>query len=56
MTFTIEKVANMVFITSDCGVIFKAWEIGEFTERKLQNAIKKISGNTRTECTFIKMF
>lgn len=56
MKFKIEKVANMVYITTDCGVVFKAWEIGEFTERKLQNAIKKISGNCTSECEFIKMF
>ena len=42
MKFKIEKVANMIFITADQDIIFKAWDITEFTERKLQNAIKKI--------------
>ena len=40
MKFKIEKVANMIFITADQDIIFKAWDITEFTERKLQNAIK----------------
>ncbi len=56
MKFKIEKVANMVFITSDCGTIFKAWDEYSFTERKLNNAMKKISsdlnGNAKFERTF----
>lgn len=55
MTFTIEKVANMIFITSDCGVIFKAWHEAEFTERKLNNQIKKINDNLTGHATFINM-
>lgn len=55
MTFTIEKVANMIFITSDCGVIFKAWHEAEFTERKLNNQIKKISDNLTGHATFNNM-
>lgn len=43
MTFKIEKVANMIFITSECGVIFKSWNEKDFTERKLKNAINRIT-------------
>ena len=35
MKFKIEKVANMIFITADQDIIFKAWDITEFTEKKL---------------------
>ena len=46
MTVKIEKIANMIFITEiSSNVIFKAWDITDFTERKLQNAINKISKN-----------
>lgn len=45
MKFTIEKVANMIFITSECGVIFNTWNETDFTERKLNNAIKRIQKN-----------
>lgn len=55
MTFTIEKVANMIFVTSDCGVVFKAWHEAEFTERKLNNQIKKINDNLTGHATFINM-
>ena len=56
MKFIIEKCANMVFITSDCGVIFKAWDERECTERKIQNAIKKISNNLNGNAEFIRKF
>lgn len=42
MKFTVERVANMIFITSECGVVFKSWMADEFTERKLKNAMNKI--------------
>ncbi|MBR6678696.1 MAG: hypothetical protein IKL58_00385 [Phascolarctobacterium sp.] len=42
MTFTLEKVSNMIFLTTDQDVIFKAWDASEFTERKLANAIRKL--------------
>ena len=45
MKFIVEKVANMVFITSDCGTVFNAWDECEFTERKLGNAMRKIEKN-----------
>lgn len=43
MKFKIEKVANMIFISSECDTIFKAWNVEEFTERKLKNAMNKLS-------------
>lgn len=56
MRFTIEKVANMIFITSDCGIVFKAWEENDFTERKLKNAIDRITKKYKNPCEFIKLF
>ena len=56
MVFKIEKVANMVCITSDCGTVFKAWDEGEFTERKLKNAIRKISDNWNGNAEFTRTF
>ena len=55
MTFTIEKVANMIFVTSECGVIFKAWNVEDFTEQKLNNTIKKISKDLNGNATFKNM-
>lgn len=52
MKFIIEKVANMVFITSDCGTIFYAWDEHDFTERKLKNAMNKISNNLNGNAEF----
>lgn len=56
MKFIIEKVANMIFITSDCGTIFNAWNECDFTERKLNNAVKKIKNCYNGEITVTKMF
>ena len=56
MKFKIEKVANMIFITADQDIIFKAWDITEFTERKLQNTIKKINGHYNGKAEFIRTF
>lgn len=56
MKFKIEKVANMIFITADQDIIFKAWDITEFTEKKLQNAIKKINGHYNGKAEFIRTF
>lgn len=43
MTYKIEKVANMIFITDDTNQIWKAWNVEDFTERKLENAKKKLA-------------
>ena len=56
MKFKIEKVANMVFITSDCDVVFYAWNVEDLTERKLNNAIKKIQNNLNDNAEFIRTF
>lgn len=56
MNFVIKKVANMVFITSDCGVVFNAWDEHEFTERKLNNAINRINKNLCGRATFERRF
>lgn len=56
MKFTIEKVANLIMITTDCGVIFKVWDEREFTERKLNNAIKRISRNLNDNAKFVRVF
>ena len=56
MTFKIEKVANMVFISTDCGVIFNAWDETEFTERKLKNAMNRISKNLNGNAQFERTF
>lgn len=54
MNFKVEKKANNVYIVADCGTIFKVWHESEFTKRKLNNAIKKISANT-TETAFFEI-
>lgn len=56
MKFVIEKVANMYFITSECGTIFNAWDEDEFTERKLKNAINKITKNLNGNAEFARTF
>ena len=56
MKFKIERVANMVFVTSDCGTIFKAWNVEDFTERKLNNTIKKITKELNGNANFIRLF
>jgi len=42
MSYTFEKIGNMVFLSGSYGIIYKAWDESEFTEKKLQNAMKKI--------------
>lgn len=56
MKFKIEKVANMVFITSDCDTIFQSWDERDFTERKLKNAVNRITKNYGGLCSFERMF
>ena len=52
-TFKIEKVANMVFITSECGVVFYAWNIEEYTERKRNNAIARLKEQYNNRVCFV---
>ena len=49
--FVIEKVANMVFISSG-EHIWRAWDETEVTERKINNAINRIS---KEHCGNIKV-
>ena len=56
MKFIIEKVSNMVFITSDCGVVFNAWDEREVTERKITNAMNKILKNLNGNAEFTRTF
>lgn len=56
MEFTLEKISNMVFLTSSCGVIFQAWDSSEFTERKYENAKKKIQKNYKEEIKITRKF
>jgi len=51
--FIIEKVANMVFITSECGVVFYAWNIEDYTERKRNNAIAKLKQQYNNNVCFV---
>lgn len=55
MKFIIEKVANMIFMTCD-DIIFYSWDEEEFTERKLNNAMKKIHACYKGTVEFIKTF
>lgn len=59
--FIIEKVANMIFLSSLDGddkpdTIFRTWDEEEFTERKLKNAMKNIQANYQYEVEFIRTF
>lgn len=56
MKFTIEKKANMIFVTSNCGTIFNAWNEKEFTERKLKNAMNKINKDLNGNAEFVRTF
>ena len=42
MTFKFQKVANMVYLVSECDVIFNSWMACDFTKRKMENAIAKL--------------
>ena len=54
--FTIEKIANMVFISTDHDIVWRAWDEREFTERKLKNAINQITKGTGGNAEFIRTF
>lgn len=45
ITFKVEHLANMVFVTDNEGQVWKAWNECEFTERKLNNYFKKLEAN-----------
>lgn len=50
--FKFERIANMVFCTSDCGVVFYSWMDYEFTKRKMQNAIARIKSQYNGKVCF----
>lgn len=41
--FKFEKVSNMIMLVDENNQVWRAWEITEFTDRKMKNAIKKNS-------------
>ena len=51
--FTIEKVSNMIFISSEFGTVFYAWDESDFTKRKLFNAIAKLKGLYNNAIEFV---
>ena len=53
MTFKIEKVANMIFITDNTDQVWKAWNVEDFTERKFNNAKKKLQSGFKNPITWI---
>ena len=55
MKFEIQKVGNMVFLVADGDVIFKAWDEFSFSERKLENAKKRIANDLNGNVTFTDM-
>ena len=55
MNFIVEKVSNMIFISSN-DQVYQAWDETEFTERKLSNAKKKIAACYRIPVTFSRTF
>lgn len=52
-TFTVEKCSNMVFITSEHGLVWYAWDFSEFTKRKLNNAIAKLKNQFNNAVCFV---
>jgi hypothetical protein len=55
MIFKVEKIANMVFISSG-ETTFKEWDIEDFTERKFENAKNKIQKCYRNKVEFVRTF
>ena len=54
-TFTLEHIANMIFLTSG-EQVWRAWDESEFTERKLNNAWKRIEKNFLGNVELVKKF
>lgn len=55
MKMEIQKVGNMVFLVGESDIVFKAWDEHSFTERKLENAKKRISRDLNGNVTFKDM-
>ena len=45
----------MIYISAN-GIVFKAWEKSEFTERKLNSVMKKLTNQYKGNATFEKTF
>lgn len=54
--FVIEKIANMVFISTEHDIVWEAWDESEFTERKLKNAMNRISKGHCGNVEFVRTF
>lgn len=54
--FKIEKIANMIMISDSIGTVYNSWGETNFTEGKLNNAIKRIEKCYKGNCEFIRMF
>lgn len=52
-TFTFERVSNMVYLTSECGLVWYAWDESEFTNRKRNNAIARIKAQFNNLVCFV---
>ena len=55
MTFKLEKIANMIFLSTE-DMVWEAWEETEFTERKLKNRWKRIESNLCGNCVLVRTF
>lgn len=56
MELILEKVANMIFLSTKNDVIFRTWYDHEFTERKFNNAMKKIQACYKDPIKVIRTF
>lgn len=54
--FIFEKVSNMIFLSSEYGIVWYAWDESEFTERKKLNAIARIKRNYNGNVCFVFAF
>ena len=54
--FKVEKIGNVIFITDVVDQVWKCWNVESFTERKLNNAMKKIQSGYKYEVEFIRTF
>lgn len=54
--FTIEKIGSTIWIRTDCDVFWDVWDESEFTERKLKNAINRITKRLCGNAEFTRTF
>jgi len=54
-TFEFQKIANMIMLVDENNQVWKAWDLREFTDRKMKNAMKRIEKNYQ-KVEFIKKF